>query len=239
MGMFDWVKVEDEINLPLPENFTLDIKDLEFQTKSLDKLMNLYIIGNDKHLYMESSSEEDPNLRRHRMDFHGTITFYAYHQTDLTDYILDYKAKFTDGLLDKIDLVNYEMIDHESSKLKREKFLESVKKENNKLKNKIPLVLGKFLIVYPLKIFGIKVENNSPGCFRSERHMLSFHIPEIIVGCGKDSLKRSTYGISLGKVTTEICFRKSVIGKEFSFLILGIGFIVSKFKKFDEVLMDS
>lgn len=229
MGMFDYVKLEDQVALPIPEDFKLDIKELEFQTKSLDKIMSLYTIGNDKHLYSEDSFSEEP--RRELIDFHGTIIFYAYHQTDLLDYILDYKAKFTDGLLDKIDLVNYEVIEHESSKLKREKMMEDIKKENNKFSRKIFFCLSN-LVVYPFRILGIKFTTFSPGILRSPDYVLSFHKPEIILGYKKDSFKRKVYGFSLDKVTTQICFSSGTVSKEFSFKILGFGFVFSKIKPF-------
>lgn len=227
--MFDYVKVEEGIKLEPPEDFKFDLKDVEFQTKSFDSTMSTYIIKSDGSLYEEDTFLNEKKSKK--IDFHGKFVFYAYHQTDTVDYILDYSAKFTDGSLVNIELVNYESIEHESLKLKREKLIEDIKKENNKFSRKFYLYLSK-LIVCPFRIFGIKFTTFSPGVLRSPDCVLSFHKPEIIVGYKKDSFKRKVYGFSLDKITTQICFTNGTVSKEFSFKILGFGFVFSKIKPF-------
>jgi len=228
MGIFDYIKFEDQVSIPKPENFNLDLKDLEFQTKSFDPSMSLYIVKNDGSLYQEGFFNDKKEVQ---VNFHGKVIFYAYHQTDLADYILDYEAKFTDGLLKEIKLINYEVVEHESLKLKREKLLKEINKENNRITRKLCFLLSKIFIIYPLGFFGIKVVTLSPGSFRGKNYLLTFHKPEIIFGYKKDSFKRKIYGISFNKITTELCVVKASVSKEFSFKILGFGIVLSIFEK--------
>lgn len=133
MGMFDNIKVQHD--LPLPEelkNFT-DWKETTFQTKDLDNTLNDYTVKDGQlishivemeHIYY--SEEERKRLskemkwvpfvkesrvissRDEPIDFHGTLTFYTYEKFDEThDFWVDFKAYFSYGKLDKIELLEY------------------------------------------------------------------------------------------------------------------------------------
>lgn len=130
MGMFDNI----ECNYPLPVSKELldveefNIFEVEFQTKSLENLLELYIITEEGELvrrkaqydwkdddsyflkgYMEKISEQDI-----KENFHGILEFYCY-ESYLRDIggkkeeitvSVDYEAKFFDGKLVSIELVN-------------------------------------------------------------------------------------------------------------------------------------
>lgn len=230
--MFDYLKIEDQIHLPWPNDFPVEFKDLklEFQTKSLDRTLSLYTIANDKHLYQEDSLKEDPEVKR-LIDFHGTINFGAYHCTDLVDYSLDYEAKFTDGMLQDIKLISSKVIDHESRKLRIKEILEKSNKENNKIFTKLLFLIQKILVIYPLMILGIRFTSTRLGVFWCGEYLLSFYCPKVILGC-KKVFRDTYYGISIDKITTEVCFVKNFASKEFSFKILGVGFSLTKFKDY-------
>lgn len=121
MGMFDWVEVEDGVDLPeFEDNEELEDK---FQTKDFDSVMTtIKITDNGKLLEeqhdvkirsdeeMERIKEEEGALaalqgsmkRKHagweEKDFHGVMEFYN------SEY--RYNAKFTDGELEDITLVS-------------------------------------------------------------------------------------------------------------------------------------
>lgn len=229
MGLFDYIEVEDEIELPKPDNF--ELKNLEFQTKSLECSMLNYIIANDRCLYVEqriSPLDEEVKKERKKIDFHGIIDFGAYEQTDLVDHIIDYQAKFTDGVLSDIKLIKYETQFHESIKERMKKLHEKQEK------NSFFFRLQKYLIIYPLRLFGLEFHANGIGVFRSKNCAFSFHCPKIYFGFGTESSFDSKfYGLWLDSTTTDISFKKSKYTKEIKFKILGFGFAVSFFKEFN------
>ncbi len=225
MGMFDYIKIEDQIDLPKPENFEFD--DLEFQTKSLDCTMNTYIIANDRFLYKENTFQE--NSKRTKVEFHGTIDFGSYEQTDLVDHILDYRAKFTDGTLTEIKLIKYETQFHESIKQK----LENIKAKQKKYNNRLCLRLQR-LLVYPLNILGLNLSSNSLGEFRNKNCYIGFYCPKIVFNCGKTKgLEEAIYGFRIDALTTDISFYNSKTLKEISFRILGFGIVFKFLKEFN------
>lgn len=133
MGMFDSV----QCNYPLP--LPLDVVDIfpdpyekEFQTKDLENLLDHYILNEDGELlwikkkyewkdddshflkgYLEVTKEEIiPS------DFHGTLNFYSYEtvkedveNNTAKDISIDYLAKFTNGKIENIEILSYEIID--------------------------------------------------------------------------------------------------------------------------------
>lgn len=231
MGMFDSVRFEDVSMLPKPDkDFSLDLNSLDFQTKSLDNALYLYTIGKDKHLYQENGpffeEEESEKKEKKLINFHGILNFGAYHSTDLIDYSVEYKAKFTDGVLQDIELLSYKIYHHESKKIKIEKYKEEYKKEKNKTSNKIISFLQNVLIIYPFKLLGINFVSNMRGIFRSKKLALCFYVPKFTLIALKNS-----FGISLDKTTTELSFNKGLISTEFCFKIFGFGFMITKFKK--------
>ena len=225
--MFDSIRFEDISILPKPEGFDLDLSSLDFQTKSVDNALYLFTIGKDKYLYREDGpfreNTEEPS-RRYRIDFHGIIKFGAYHSTDLIDYSVEYEAKFTDGVLQDIKLLQEYKTYHESKKERWEKLKEINRRQNKRLFNRIISAV----IVCVARLFGIKFESNFIGIFRSENITLCFYAPKIILGYKKQI--KTTYGLSISETTTEICLSKLPSMTEFSFKILGFGFVIVKSK---------
>lgn len=86
MGMFDDLRCE----IPLPPGGW--VSPYDFQTKDLDCEFDKYVITKDRRLTRNGET----------IDFHGTLNFYKYDGK----YRHEYNAKFTDGQLVKICLVN-------------------------------------------------------------------------------------------------------------------------------------
>lgn len=133
MGMFDNIKVKHD--LPMPEEIKnhTDWKDYPFQTKDLDNSMSEYTIVNNQliaHIvemeYTYFTEEERKKLSKEMkwvpfvkeskvvsskdepVDFHGTLTFCTYEKFDENhDFWVDFKAYFSYGKLDKIELLEY------------------------------------------------------------------------------------------------------------------------------------
>ncbi len=133
MGMFDSIKVDCPLPLPLEVIDTLpDIYDQKFQTKDFDNLLDDYFLNEDGQLFYSKKEykwkDDDSAFLKGYMDvikeeivpfdFHGIVNFYCYETVheDLTsnkakDVIIDYMAKFTNGKLENIEIISYEIID--------------------------------------------------------------------------------------------------------------------------------
>jgi hypothetical protein len=140
MGMFDSIQCNYPLPLPLEiVDIFPDVYNQEFQTKDLENLLDNYILNEDGELlwvkkeykwvddedaflkgYMEKISEEIiPS------NFHGILNFYCYetvHESGQTmsfkdgevnakDVSIDYLAKFTNGKIDFIEVLSYEVSD--------------------------------------------------------------------------------------------------------------------------------
>jgi hypothetical protein len=133
MGMFDSIECNYPLPLPLDVVDVLpDIYDQEFQTKDLENLLELYYLNEDGDLlwrkrkyewkdddstflkgYMDVVSEETV-----RQDFHGILNFYCYEtvyssedRNSGIDVSIDYLAKFTNGKVENIEVLSYEITD--------------------------------------------------------------------------------------------------------------------------------
>lgn len=131
--MFDSIECNYPLPLPLEVIDILpDIYNQEFQTKDLENLLDTYIINEDGELlwikkeyrwkddedaflkgYMETVKEEIVPS-----NFHGTLNFYFYetvyeNEFDIIakDVTVDYLAKFTNGKIENIEVLSYEIID--------------------------------------------------------------------------------------------------------------------------------
>ena len=130
MGMFDNI----ECNYPLPLSKELieledfNIYGVEFQTKSFENLMELYIITEEGELFRKKIDykwvdDEEYFLKGYmkatkeeliKENYHGIIEFYCYEDIKKevngkireTSISVDYIAKFSDGKIVSIDLVN-------------------------------------------------------------------------------------------------------------------------------------
>jgi hypothetical protein len=170
MGMFDEIKVN--YNLPLPgeiKNLNIDWKEVVFQTKDLENLLTQYLIENDglyqrivELEYVEFSEEEKKQNRKEKRwfpffkdviekssyhkkidDFHGSIVFYHYEElNDTEDFSVDFKATFSYGKLDKIELLSFEKT--KSRKISNEEWKAKIEEEAKKPWNRFKCYANRF-----------------------------------------------------------------------------------------------
>lgn len=236
MGMFDYLKIEDEVKIPVSKEFKslkVDPHSLEFQTKDLDNCLHEYVIKNNKKLYKKSIDRSKVVEKTELIKYHGLINFGAVHLTDTIDYFLDYQAKFTNGLLTNIKLTKYESTTHQSREEQNKLFKQNVKKNKRKISNRLLEAIQEIFIKKPLQLLGIKLNSNYVGHLSTNEGLaINFFRPKITFLYKKEHLTNN-YGISLNEITTEILFRKNDYVKEFSLRILGFGFKISKTKPFN------
>jgi hypothetical protein len=144
MGMFDSILVKRDLPVPTEvAHLNIDWKTCEFQTKDLENVMASYIINEQGRLvehiierdYIPWSEEERKKEKYKPWDlwkevkilgerwedqnYHGSILFYAYESfSDTEDFSVDFKAYFTYGNLDKIELLEFKRF--KSTKLHNE-----------------------------------------------------------------------------------------------------------------------
>jgi hypothetical protein len=217
MGMFDYISFEDGVNLPLPEEMKA-LKRIEYQTKSLDRAMHVYLIGKDGHLYLTDSLFEDNNepKEKKKIDYHGIIDFGAYEFTDDLDYSVDFEAKFTDGVLQKIELTDFKKIEHRSAKEKREELLKRQEAQNKRISNRISRAIKDFIIFPALRVFGLH-----PTRF-------DFTCPEIVFLYKSDDIEKN-YGLFFNNISTGIRLKKTQYMMDFTCKFLGFGFVYQNF----------
>lgn len=166
--MFDNINCE----YPLPVSKELieledfDIYEAEFQTKDLENALELYTITEDGDLirrkvqyewvdddeaflkgYMKAVSSEDI-----KENFHGVIEFYCYEQLRKEDdgkiketsVTVDYEAKFIDGKLSSIELVNQSIEDTTDHYYDMKEFFRKQEAKRNKWYNKYFLYTKQF-----------------------------------------------------------------------------------------------
>ena len=133
MGMFDSIQCNYPLPLP-PEIVDImpDPYDQEFQTKDLENLLDLYYLNEDGVLYWRKRKyewkDDDSAFFKGYMDvieeeivpidFHGILNFYCYetvHEDESSDKAkdisIDYLAKFTNGKIENIEILSYEIQD--------------------------------------------------------------------------------------------------------------------------------
>lgn len=145
--MFDTIVVAEK--LPFNQemvDFGIDKKALDFQTKDLDNCLDLYFIQSGK-LYIQKykksglsdeDSEEKSDPYQEEVNFHGEINFYTYEAdaTDSYDFWIEYKATFTHGNLEKIDLLKFDKIDNTENKRRIKFYAEEELKIRSRWYNK-------------------------------------------------------------------------------------------------------
>lgn len=173
MGMFDTLSISD--TLPYTQEMKdlgLDKNDHNWQTKDLDNCMNLYYIQGGRlslQRYKKSEwvkgdpkaksvmdrigylNQEDPYLDP--VNFHGEIYFYDFKQDveDKWDCWIEFKAIFTNGIVDRYELVKFEKTDNAERKQRDKEWKEQMIKDSNKWINKY------FFYTKPVRWFGRKV----------------------------------------------------------------------------------
>jgi hypothetical protein len=156
MGMFDNIHCK----YTLPSNDEIDkldlsLQDIVYQTKDLHNCLDDYTITEDGKLiyrkvvrewvdddnaflkgYLKEISSEDV-----RVMHHGEIVFYCYEilkesETTGTSISIDYKAKFTDGVITSIEIDNYKIKDATDYLTEQKAFWDNHKKQQSKWYNK-------------------------------------------------------------------------------------------------------
>ena len=168
MGMFDNI----ECNYPLPLSKELieledfNIYGVEFQTKSFENLMELYIITEEGELFRKKIDykwvdDEEYFLKGYmkatkeeliKENYHGIIEFYCYEDIKKevngkireTSISVDYIAKFSDGKIVSIDLVNQTIEDTTEHYEKMQSLFKEMKVQRNKWYNKYLLDTKQF-----------------------------------------------------------------------------------------------
>lgn len=226
MGMFDYISFEEGVNIPVPDDMR-GLKNIQYQTKSLDNTMSMYSVGKDKCLYLnEDKYESDSSLesKNNKINYHGIINFHSYETTDVIDYCCDYQAKFTDGILEDIKLINFKKIEHESTSSRRERFLEKQKSQNKKISIKLIRSIKKiFLSAFEL----IGIENTR----------IYLHTPELLFFYDAPH-KQKNYGLFFDKISTGLYLKTTKFNTDFSCRLLGLGFSVIHSKPFSFELYD-
>jgi hypothetical protein len=156
MGMFDDISVVAK--LPVNQQMIdlgLDKNNRSFQTKDLECCLNKYFIQ-DGILFLQKykinewvegdqSSKsfldrlghlkrEEPYLEN--SNYHGTINFYSFDVIGNLDCTTDYKATFTHGKLDNIELIEFKTRDNTESTAKMKAMMEEQLKRSKKWYNK-------------------------------------------------------------------------------------------------------
>ena len=133
MGMFDSIQCNYPLPLPLEiVDIFPDPYDKEFQTKDLENLLEQYILNEDGELLRIQKEyewkDDDSAFLKGYMDvvsqeivpsnFHGVLNFYCYetiHEDESSDkakdVTIDYLAKFTNGKIENIEILSYEITD--------------------------------------------------------------------------------------------------------------------------------
>jgi hypothetical protein len=225
MGMFDWVKVSEDIELPIPAEIKDARSQLEFQTKDLENCLSTYELRKDGVFLLQNGSLKN-------IDFHGFLNFGACYSTDLVDYIVDYKAKYTDSVLNSIVVLKFVECFHESKNKSFEELKKTQAEFNNRLSNRLLRSVQSYFVAF-LRLFGLDICNNSTGFIFGKRFSIIFYCPKILFVFRRDKRWKSVsryYGFALEKIDTCVKFQTESYEKSFSFKVLGFGFEIKMYK---------
>ena len=156
MGMFDDISVAAK--LPVNQQMIdlgLDKNNRSFQTKDLECCLDKYFIQdgilflqkykNNEWVEGDQSSKSwldrlghmkrtEPYLEN--CNYHGEINFYSFDVVGNLDCTTDYKATFTHGILDNIELIEFKTRDNTESTAKMKAMMEEQLKRSKKWYNK-------------------------------------------------------------------------------------------------------
>lgn len=213
MGMFDTVEVDESIKLTSFKelrSIKIDPRTLNLQTKSLDNTLSHYVLKN-KSLYQDSK----------KIKFHGVLDFYGSHLHKNKIYFVEYRAKFTDGVLQNIKLTK--------------KGVESYNKPKE-IKLPEPGLFEKFLgfimnvfVIFPLKVLGCNLKQVCLGCASNNTLYIKFNCPKIIFLYRKICSSK-VFGFAIENIDTHITYSPGEGYKTFSLKVLGFGVTISKYK---------
>lgn len=229
MGMFDWIKIDKDLELPMPAQISqFNLHELEFQTKSLDSCLRTYLLRKDGLFVYEKEDLKNTN-------FHGVIDFGSYHSTDLADYVFDFKAKYTDGNLVDVQFCKFQEFFHESKNDKIKRIHEKIKKQNRKLYVRLIMSVQNSL-VFLLRYLGIKVESKFLGYIVAGSFSITFYFPRLTIPFLRNR-NIINYGFIIEDIDTGLNFSSCPYENCFVLKILGLGFSVQRSKtKFLEEL---
>ena len=166
MGLFDRVIVNYPLPLPLQViDHIPDVYEKEFQTKDLSNFLEDYILEEDGKLIevavkREWVDDDDSFLKGYfkvvdekniPTNYHGILEFYAYERIHTgegkgIDVSIDYLAKFNDGILVDIDMLEFEVRDASEDIKRTNEFFKEIENKRNKWYYKY--ILGTKPIVY-------------------------------------------------------------------------------------------
>lgn len=149
--MFDNISVSDK--LPFNDEMVklgLDKNVYSFQTKDLHCSLDTYFIQGGKLLeqkYKETTwIEKKDDLFGGYLDkqepylvdtqYHGTLNFYHIQAVDNLDCWIEYNAVFTNGVMEKVELVKFKTTDNTESRKRLEAIFEEAKVRRGKWYNK-------------------------------------------------------------------------------------------------------
>lgn len=165
--MFDYVKCKYPLESPEElKDWNIDTKNIEFQTKDFENLMETYIIQENGDLWKKHEEykwvDDDRSPLKGYLDvvsseykhhpYHGVLEFYCYEklgQKDGKHYVLnsDYLAKFSDGKIVEIKSTKFDIEDVTEHKMKMDAFFEEDKKRRNKFYNKYIFYSKPFIFI--------------------------------------------------------------------------------------------
>jgi hypothetical protein len=153
MGMFDSIRCDYPLPLPLEIVDKLpDIYEEEFQTKDFENFLDNYILTEEGELLFHKKKyewrDDDNSFLKGYMEvveekivphpFHGIVNFYFYKtvysdacRLSGHDISIDYIAKFNNGRLDSLQVLNYEVEDATKRLVDLDKFF----KEKQRIRN--------------------------------------------------------------------------------------------------------
>ena len=156
--MFDSIHCEYPLPLPLEVIDILpDIYEKEFQTKDLENLLDTYILNEDGELIWNKKQykwkDDDDAFFKGYMEviknemipseFHGVLNFYCYETVKedessdkAKDVVIDYLAKFTNGKIENIEILSYEIIDATVRIIELKNSLQKHEQKRNRWYNK-------------------------------------------------------------------------------------------------------
>lgn len=182
MGMYDTISISDQ--LPFTDEMKelgLDKNNHDWQTKNLGGYFGSFFIQNGELFEQEykkiSHKEGDPNgnsimdrvgyIERSepflkKIDFHGEIYFYNYVSDvqDKWDCWIEFKATFSHGKVEKIELIKFNKTDVEERKKREREFWLEADKERNLWYNKYIFYtkIGRFIRI-KWTVFCFKIAN--------------------------------------------------------------------------------
>lgn len=163
--MFDNISISDA--LPFSQEMKdlgLDLNNHNWQTKDLDNCLNQYFIQGsrlfDQRYKINEFVDGEPMGYFKREEpylapvyHHGEIYFYDFIRDvqDKWDCWVEFKAIFTNGDLDRYELVKFEKTDNAERKQRQKEWQEQIDRENSIWVNKY------FFHTKPVKWFGRKI----------------------------------------------------------------------------------